>query len=94
MRQWVSGPRFLQEALVIAFVFGLVAHVTGYLLQTAATGEPLGLVADLLATLGTTIWTGVVLFTFIQVLPEAKRRSAARSLAEYEAAIRDGPHEP
>lgn len=87
IHRWMAGRRFLQEALVMAFVLGLVSHVVGYLLQTATSGEPLGLVADLLATLGTTVWTGVVLFCFVELLPAAKRRSAARWLAVYEATV-------
>ena len=95
MQRWVSRQRFLQEAMVMAFAFGLVVHVAGYLLQTVATGEPLRLLADLLATLGTTVWTGVVLFAFLEILPAAKRRSGARWLAAFEAEIQaqDGPHE-
>jgi hypothetical protein len=96
MHRWVSRQRFLQEAMVMAFAFGLVVHVAGYLLQTVANGEPLRLLADLLATLGTTVWTGVVLFAFIEVLPAAKRRSGARWLAAFEAEVRaqSGPDEP
>lgn len=89
LRRWVAGQRFIREALVLVFVLGLAAYVGGYLLRDAATGEPVGLLADLLSTLGTTLWTGVVLVSFVQILPDARRRSAARRLEAYEAALRD-----
>jgi hypothetical protein len=47
------------------------------------------LIADLVANLGIALWTGGVLVVFVQVLPEARRRSAARYLAKYEAALRE-----
>ena len=53
------------------------------------TDEPLRLLANLLTTLGTTVWTGVVLVVFVEVLPEARRREAARRLKAYEAELRD-----
>jgi hypothetical protein len=89
VRGWVTGQYFLREALISAFVLGLAAHIGGYLLRAAATGEPLRLLADLVATLGTTIWTGVILLFFVEVLPEARRGGAARRLAAYESALRD-----
>lgn len=89
MRRWVSGPFFVREALIYAFVFGLLAHVGGYLLTTIAHGEPLRLIADLLATMGTTIWTGAVLYIFVDVLPQTRRRWAERRLAAYESLLKD-----
>lgn len=89
VRRWVSGQRFLREALIYAFVLGLAAHAGGYMLEAAATGEPVRLLADLLRTLGTTVWTGVILVVFVQILPETRQRWAARRLAAYEAALRE-----
>jgi hypothetical protein len=89
MRGWVVGPRFLYVSLVIALLLGLMAHISGYLLAASATGEPIALIADLIANLGIALWTGGVLVVFVQILPEARRRSAARYLARYEAALRE-----
>lgn len=94
IRRWVSGPYFIREALTYAFVLGLAAHIGGYVLTTTATGEPLQLLVHLLATLGTTVWTGVVLVIFVQVLPDARRGYAARRLEAYEAALRDQRQRP
>jgi hypothetical protein len=81
--------KFLRDALVLVFVLGLAVHVAGYLLISAGTGEPVSLLADLLSTLGTTLWTGVVLVVFLEVLPEARRRGFSHRLEAYEAALRD-----
>jgi hypothetical protein len=70
LRRSVAGQRFLYWSLGIGFVVGLAAHVGGYLLRSSATTEPLGLAADLLYALGYTLWTGVVLVVFVQVVPE------------------------
>ena len=94
VRGWVSGQYFMREALITAFVLGLIAHVGGYVLMATTTGEPLGLIADLLSTLGTTVWTGVVLVVFVDILPRARRREAARRLATYEAALEDRQFRP
>ena len=50
---------------------------------------PLGLLADLLHALGWSLWTGVVVVVFIQVIPEAKRRQISRAVDAYEALRRD-----
>ena len=89
MRRWVAGPQFLYTSVVIALALGLTAHICGYLLGASVSGEPLALIADLLANLGIALWTGAVLVVFVQVLPEARRRSAAGYLAKYEAALRE-----
>lgn len=89
VRRMVAGPHFLHTMLAVALVLGLVAHIGGYLLGTSATGEPLGLIADLVANLGIALWTGGVLVVFVQVLPEARRRTAAQYLERYEAALRE-----
>jgi len=89
VRGWASGQRPQYWILGIGFVMGLAAHVGGYLLRSSVTTEPLGLVADLLYSLGFALWTGVVLVFFVQIWPEAKRRQIRRSLEAYEAALRE-----
>ena len=86
LRRWVTGSRFLYQALAIAFVLGLIVHIAGYVLARSGLGEPVGLIADLLTNLGIALWTGTVLVSFVQVLPETQRREAARLLERYEAA--------
>jgi len=70
-------------------VVGLAAHIGGYALLASAPREPLGLLADLLHALGWSLWTGVVVAVFVQVIPEAKRRQIRRALDTYEALQRD-----
>ena len=89
LRQSVSGQRILYESLVIGLVVGLAAHVGGYLLLSSVPSEPLGLLADLLHALGWSLWTGVVVVVFVQVIPEAKQRQIRRALDAYEALRRD-----
>lgn len=89
LRQSVSGQRILYESLVIGFVVGLAAHIGGYVLLSSAPSEPLGLLADLLHALGWSLWTGVVVVVFVQVIPEAKRRQIRRALDAYEALRRE-----
>jgi len=91
LRQQAYGPRILYAVLVIGFVLGLAAYVTGYLVRSTGPGEPLGLLADLLYGLGLALWTGVVVVVFVQVLPEAKRRQIKRALEAYEAIRRERP---
>jgi hypothetical protein len=89
LRRDASGQRILYQSLAAGFVVGLAAHVGGYLLRSSATTEPLGLVADLLYTLGWALWTGAVVVVFVQIVPEAKRRQIKNALDAYEAALRD-----
>jgi hypothetical protein len=89
LRRSVSEQRSLRWSLGIGFVVGLVAHVSGFLLKSSATTEPLSLVADLLYTLGWALWTGVVVVVFFQVVPEAKTRQIKRAADAFEAALRD-----
>jgi len=89
LRHSVSGPRILYESLVISFVIGLAAHIGGYVLLASLPREPLGLLADLLHALGWSLWTGVVVAVFVQVIPEAKRLQIKRALDAYEALQRD-----
>ena len=89
LRQSVSGQRILYESLVLGFVVGLAAHVGGYALLASTPREPLGLFADLLLALGWSLWTGVVVAVFVQVIPEVKRRQIKQALDAYEALWRD-----
>ena len=89
LRRSGSEQRILYTSLGIGFVIGLAAHVGGYALLSSAPKEPLGLLADLLHALGWSLWTGVVVVVFVQIVPEAKRRQIKRALDDYEAAQRD-----
>jgi hypothetical protein len=89
LRRSVSEQRVLRLSLGIGFLVGLAAHVSGFLLKTSATTEPLSLLADLLYTLGWALWTGVVVVVFFQVVPEAKTRQIKRAADALEAALRD-----
>jgi len=89
LKQSVSGQRLLYQSLVFGFVVGLAAHTGGYLLLASTPREPLGLLADLLHALGWSLWTGVVVALFVQVIPEMKRRQIKQALDTYEAIRRD-----
>ena len=89
LQQSVTGLRFLFQSLVVSFVVGLAAHVGGYFLLSSASSEPFGLFADLLHAFGWSLWTGVVVVVFLQILPEAKRRQVSDYLQAYEAFRRE-----
>jgi len=89
VRRSVYEQRLLHWSLGIAFVVGLAAQIGGYLLRSSVTSEPLLLVADLLYALGWSLWTGVVVVLFVQIIPEVKRRQFKQMLDAYEAAQRD-----
>ena len=89
MRQYVSGQRLLYQSLVLCFVVGLTAHVGVYVLLLSAPSGILGLLADLLHALGWSLWTGVVVAVFVQVIPEVKRRQIKRAVDAYEALRRE-----
>ncbi len=89
LRRSAEGNRLLYQSLTVAFVLGLAAHVGGYALDASSPGEPLGLIADLLYALGFSLWTGVVVVLFVQVIPEVKRRQFKQVLDAYEATRRD-----
>ena len=78
---------------MIGFLVGLAAHVSGFLLKSWETTEPLSLLADLLYTLGWALWTGVVVVVFFQIVPEAKRRQLKQQPmpSRRRCAIRPGP---
>ena len=85
LRENAYGQRFLLSTLVTTFVVGLVVYVLGYLLKTAATTEPLGLLADMLYTFGFALWTAAVIVVLLEVVPDIKRRQIRRALEAYEA---------
>ena len=89
LRQSVSGNHFLYWSLGIGFVVGLAAHIGGYALLLSVSTGLLGLLADLLHALGWSLWTGVVVTLFVQVIPEAKRRQIRQALDDYEALQRE-----
>jgi hypothetical protein len=89
LKKSASGQGILHTSLVITFVVGLAAHVGGYVLLASMPVGVLGLLADLLHALGWSLWTGVVVVVFVQVIPEAKRRQIARAVEAYEAMRRD-----
>jgi hypothetical protein len=89
VRRSAFGQRLLYQSLGLGFVVGLAAHVGGYLLESSVTTEPLGLVANLLYALGWSLWTGVVVVVFVQIIPEAKRRQFKRTLDAYEATLHE-----
>jgi hypothetical protein len=91
LRQSASGQRILYQSLAISFVVGLCAHIGGYVLLSLVPSGLLGLLADLLHALGWSLWTGVVVVVFIQVIPEAKRRQIRQAVAAYEGLRRDKP---
>ena len=70
---------------MLGFVVGLAAHIGGYVLASSVPGGTLGLLADLLLALGWSLWTGVVVAVFVEVIPEAKRRQIKRVVDAYEA---------
>ena len=77
------------EPLVLGFVIGLAGHVGGYaLLASLPSGLP-GLLGDLLHAPGWSLWTGVVVAVFVQVIPEVKRRQIGQALDDYEAVRRE-----
>ncbi|HEY6469178.1 MAG TPA: hypothetical protein VI434_05375 [Candidatus Dormibacteraeota bacterium] len=88
LRRSVSERRIRKRMLWIGLVVGLVAHVTGFLLKASVTGEPIGVMADLLYALGWALWTGVVIVALVEIIPAAKERQISRALDVYEAALR------
>lgn len=89
LRKSISGQYLLYQSLVIGFVIGLAAHIGGYYLLLAAPSGFLGLLADLLHALGWSLWTGVVVAVFVEIIPEAKRRQIKQALEAYEAVRRE-----
>ncbi len=99
LRRSVTERRIRNGMLWTGLAIGLVAHVTGFLLKASARGEPIGVLADLLYTLGWALWSGVVVVALVEIIPAAKERQISRALDVYEAALRsraratdDRPH--
>jgi hypothetical protein len=84
LKESVSGPRLLYQSLVIGFVVGPAAHIGGYILASSVSGGTPGLLADLPLALGWSLWTGVVVAVFVEVIPEVKRRQIKRAVDAYE----------
>ena len=89
LRRTAAGEEILYWHLGSAVAVGLAAQIAGYLLRPSPVTEPLGLLADLLYVFGLSLWTGVVVTIFVQVLPERKRREISRALVRYEQALRE-----
>jgi putative copper export protein len=89
LQQSITGQRILYTSLVVSFLVGLAAHVSGYFLLSSSPSEPFGLFADLLHALGWSLWTGVVVAVFLQVIPEAKRRQISAAVEAYKAFQRE-----
>src|SRR6185369_13594666 len=85
LKQSVSGPGLLYQSLVLGFVIGLAAHIGGYMLAASVHDGILGLLADLLLALGWSLWTGVVVTVFVEVIPEVKRHQIQQAVEAYEA---------
>ena len=85
VRRSASGQRVFYWILGIGFAVGLAAHVGGFLLKTSTTTEPWMVLADLLYALGWSLWTSVIVVTFLEIWPEAKKRQYKQALAAYEA---------
>jgi hypothetical protein len=89
LRRSVAEERYRYGILWFGLVLGLAAHVGGYLLRASAATAPVGLLGDLIYTLGWALWTGAVVVVLLQIVPEAKQRQVMRALDAYEAALRD-----
>lgn len=88
MRKSVTERRIRNQVLWLVLVIGLIGYVAGHLLRESVSGEPWGLLADLLYTLGFALWTGVVVVVVLEIIPRAKERQIRRALDAYEAAVR------
>jgi hypothetical protein len=84
LRASATDPSIAYWYLGSALLIGLVAQVVGYLLRPSTPSEPLGLIADLVYALGLTLWTGVVVTVFVQVLPDLKRRQIRRIVERFD----------
>jgi hypothetical protein len=87
LRRAVEGRTILYTWLLLAFLLGLIAHLAGYFIGTGASNTVVTLLAELLRSLGTALWTGCVLILFVQVWPDVQQRGARRKLALYEKAL-------
>ena len=99
LRRSVTERRIRNGLLWTGLAIGLVAQVSGFLLKASVTGEPIGVLADLLYTLGWALWSGVVVVALVEIIPAAKERQISRALDVYEASLQsrasatdDRPH--
>jgi uncharacterized membrane protein len=88
MREDAYGQRILYFVLAATFLIGLVAYVVGYVLRSTSPAEPLGLLADMIYTLGFALWTAAVVVVLVEIIPEAKRRQIRRYVEAYDAVHR------
>jgi hypothetical protein len=92
MRKGVNEHRIRNQTLWTGLGIGLVVHVVGFLLKTSSAGEPMGVLADLLYTLGYALWTGVVVVALVEIIPAAKERQISQWLDAFESALQSrGP---
>jgi hypothetical protein len=84
MQRAAFGDRLLYQSLGFCLVVGLLAYAGGYLLRSSDPAEPLGLLADLLYTLGYALWTGAVVVALLEVVPRVKQRQFREALQAYE----------
>jgi hypothetical protein len=89
LRRAVEGRTILYTWLLLAFLLGLIAHLAGYFIGAGSSSNVVTLLAELLRSLGTALWTGCVLILFVQVWPEVQQRRARRLIAVYEKALRE-----
>lgn len=89
LRRAVEGRTILYWWLLLGFLLGLIAHLAGYFIGAATSNTVVTLLADLLRSLGTALWTGCVLILFVQVWPDVQQRGARRRIALYEKALRE-----
>ena len=88
-REWMGAhlDELRTQILWTGLVVGLVVHIGAYLLRSTGPAEPLGLVADLLYSLGFALWTGTVVVALVEIIPQAKERQVLAAIDAYEAAV-------
>jgi hypothetical protein len=89
MRRAAFGDRLLYQSIGSCLVVGMLAYAGGYLLRSPHTTEPVGLLADLLYTLGYALWTSAVVVALLEVVPRVKQRQFKEALQAYEHAQRE-----
>ena len=89
LRRAVEGRTILYTWLLLAFLLGLIAHLAGYFIGAGTSNNVVLLLAELLRSLGTALWTGCVLILFVQVWPDVQQRRARGLLAMYEKTLRE-----
>ncbi|HEY7463765.1 MAG TPA: hypothetical protein VH987_04905 [Candidatus Limnocylindria bacterium] len=90
LRSNVTEHRYRTQFIWAGIVAGLLAHVGGYLLRSAALAEPFGLLADLMYALGLALWTGTVVVVLTEIIPQLKERQVLSAIDAYEAAVQRG----